>query len=163
MSRSPPSSASSPQRHSNGVCDQLASLWLFPGRQAGRHIGPVVLAERLRDLGIEPRAMRNAARAQLAAEIPPALSGEVIGVAATPATGWAALTAGNWPRTPATSRRRAEQAIERTWATDADHLARPRRPHRRCRRRPRPTRPLQVLDAEQLHGPWLLMLLRSPW
>lgn len=85
-----------PRRHSNGVSDQLASAWLFPGRHAGRHIGPVVLGERLRNLGIEPRAMRNAARAQLAAEIPPALLGEVIGVAATTATRWAALTAGNW-------------------------------------------------------------------
>jgi hypothetical protein len=85
-----------PQRRSNGVSDQLDSPWLFPGRHAGRHIGPVVLGERLRDLGIEPRAMRNAARAQLAAEIPPALLSEVIGVAATTATRWAALTAGNW-------------------------------------------------------------------
>lgn len=85
-----------PQRRSNGVSDQLAGPWLFPGRHAGGHIGPVVLGERLRDLGIEARAMRNAARAQLAAEIPPALLGEVIGVAATTATRWAALTAGNW-------------------------------------------------------------------
>ncbi|MGH9267137.1 MAG: hypothetical protein ACRD0D_03065, partial [Acidimicrobiales bacterium] len=83
-----------PRRHSNGVSDQLSNDWLFPGRLAGRHIGPVVLGERLRDLGIEPRAMRNAARAQLAAEIRPALLGEIIGVAT--ATRWAALTAGNW-------------------------------------------------------------------
>ena len=85
-----------PLRRSSGASDQLAGDWLFPGRHAGRHIGPIVLGERLRDLGIEPRAMRNAARAQLAAEIPPALLGELIGVSATTATRWAALTSGNW-------------------------------------------------------------------
>jgi hypothetical protein len=40
--------------------------------------------------------MRNTARAQLAAEIPAALLGELIGVTANTATRWAALTAGNW-------------------------------------------------------------------
>lgn len=86
-----------PRRRSNGMSDQLASPWLFPGRHAGRHIGPVVLGERLREqLGIEPLHMRNAARAQLAAEIPPALLGEIIGVTANTATRWAALTGGNW-------------------------------------------------------------------
>jgi len=85
-----------PQRRSNGVSDQLDGNWLFPGRHAGRHTGPVVLGERLRAIGIEPRRMRNSARAQLAAEIPPALLGELIGVNANTATRWAALTAGNW-------------------------------------------------------------------
>jgi hypothetical protein len=85
-----------PQRRSRGVSDQLDSQWLFPGRHAGHHIGPVVLGERLRAIGIEPGHMRNNARAQLAAEIPPALLGEVIGVSTTTAVRWAALTAGNW-------------------------------------------------------------------
>jgi hypothetical protein len=56
----------------------------------------VVLGERLRAIGIEPIRMRNTARAQLAAEIPPALLGELIGVNATTATRWAALSAGSW-------------------------------------------------------------------
>jgi hypothetical protein len=85
-----------PQRRSNGMSDQLDTAWLFPGRHAGRHVGPVVLGERLRAIGIEPIRMRNTARAQLAAEIPPALLGELIGVNATTATRWAALSAGNW-------------------------------------------------------------------
>lgn len=86
-----------PRRRSNGMSDQLESRWLFPGRHAGRHIGPVVLGERLREhLGVEALHMRNAARAQLAAEIPPALLGEIIGVSANTATRWAALTSGNW-------------------------------------------------------------------
>ena len=85
-----------PQRRSNGVSDQLDGPWLFPGRHAGRHTGPVVLADRLREMDIETRHMRNAARAQLATEIPPALLGELIGVNATTAARWAALASGNW-------------------------------------------------------------------
>lgn len=64
-----------PDRRSNGVSDQLNAEWLFPGRHAGGHVGPVVLGERLRAVGIEALRMRNSARAQLAAEIPPALLG----------------------------------------------------------------------------------------
>jgi hypothetical protein len=60
------------------------------------HAGPVVLGKRLRKIGIEPLAMRNTARAQLAAEIPPAVLGELIGVNAATATRWAALSSGNW-------------------------------------------------------------------
>ena len=55
-----------------------------------------MLGERLRRIGIEPLAMRNTARAQLAAEIPPALLGELIGVNAATATRWATLSSGNW-------------------------------------------------------------------
>jgi hypothetical protein len=68
------------------VSDQPGTPWLFPGRHAGRLAGPVVLGERLRAIGIEPIRMRNTARAQLAAEIPPALLSELIGVNATTAT-----------------------------------------------------------------------------
>jgi hypothetical protein len=78
------------------VSDQPGTPRLFPRRHAGRLAGPVVLGERLRAIGIEPIRMRNTARAQLAAEIPPALLSELIGVNATTATRWAALTAGNW-------------------------------------------------------------------
>ncbi len=85
-----------PLRRTNGVTDQIPSPWLFPGRQAGRPIGPVVLGERLRAIGIEPRDMRNSARAQLAAEIPPALLGKLIGVSASTATRWAVFTSVNW-------------------------------------------------------------------
>jgi hypothetical protein len=81
-----------PHRRSNGVSDQPGTPWLFPSR----HAGPVVLGERLRAIGIEPIRMRKSARARLAAQIPPALLGELIGVNATTATRWAALTAGNW-------------------------------------------------------------------
>lgn len=85
-----------PLRRTNGVTDQIASPWLFPGRHAGRPVGPVVLAGRMRAIGIEPRDMRNNARAQLAAEIPPALLGKLIGVSPGTATRWAAFTSANW-------------------------------------------------------------------
>jgi hypothetical protein len=86
-----------PQRGTHGMSDQIHRTgWLFPGRQADRHISPNALGVRLRRIGIEARTMRNSARAQLATEIPPALLGEIIGVNATTATRWAALTAGNW-------------------------------------------------------------------
>jgi len=85
-----------PHRRSNGVSDQLDTPWLFPGRHAGQHCGPVILGERLRAIGIEPLLMRNSARAQLAGEIPPAMLGEIIGVNANTATRWAAMSGGNW-------------------------------------------------------------------
>lgn len=85
-----------PHRRSNGVSDQIESPWLFPGRHAGHHCGPVILGERLRNIGIEPLLMRNSARAQLAGEIPPAMLGEIIGVNANTATRWAAMSGGNW-------------------------------------------------------------------
>jgi hypothetical protein len=49
-----------------------------------------------RALGIEPRNMRNTARAQLAAEIPAAILGKLIGVSDDTATNWAAITKANW-------------------------------------------------------------------
>lgn len=85
-----------PARRRNGVTEQLENPWLFPGNHAGRAMTPNALGQRLRALGIEPRAMRSAARAQLAAEIPPAMLGEIIGVSATTATRWAIHTSANW-------------------------------------------------------------------
>lgn len=85
-----------PTRRRNGVADQLDSPWLFPGSHAGRHIGGVVLGQRLRRLGIEPGLMRNAARSQLAAEIPSAMLGEIIGISPTTATRWTTHASGNW-------------------------------------------------------------------
>ncbi len=85
-----------PARRTNGVADQIQGPWLFPGRHAGRPVGPLILANRLRALGISPAAIRNTARAQLAAEIPPAMLGELIGVGTTTANRWATLASSNW-------------------------------------------------------------------
>ena len=63
--------------------------WFYPG---------VVqrLAERLRRVGIRPREMRNAARAQLAAEIPPAMLAHILGINAQTAVAWAAVSGWDW-------------------------------------------------------------------
>jgi hypothetical protein len=85
-----------PQRRTHGVSDQFDSPWLFPGRKAGEHVHIVILGQRLRALGIEPRNMRNTARAQLAAEIPAAVLGKLIGVSDDTAANWANVTKANW-------------------------------------------------------------------
>jgi hypothetical protein len=85
-----------PARRGNGVTDQLENPWLFPRQSRRPPHHPQRLGMRLRALGIEPRAIRSAARAQLAAEIPPAMLGEIIGVSAATATRWAIHTSANW-------------------------------------------------------------------
>jgi hypothetical protein len=85
-----------PLRRSNGVSDQLTGSWLFPGRSAGQPVGPLILANRMRAMGIEPRDMRNTARAQLAGSIPAAMLGEIIGISPGTATRWTAIANGNW-------------------------------------------------------------------
>ncbi len=61
--------------------------------------------------------MRNTARAQLAAEIPPAMLGELIGVGATTASRWASIANGNWlayvDTPPASSARRQKTTPRR--------------------------------------------------
>ncbi|HUY45495.1 MAG TPA: hypothetical protein VMV92_07195 [Streptosporangiaceae bacterium] len=85
-----------PARRTNGVAGQIEGRWLFPGRHAGRPVGPLILASRLRALGISPAAIRSTARAQLVAEIPPAMLGELIGIGATTANRWATIANGTW-------------------------------------------------------------------
>ena len=85
-----------PIRRTSGIADQIQAPWLFPGRHAARPVGPLILASRLRALGISPAAMRNTARAQLAAEIMPAMLSELIGISATTAGRWSAITSSNW-------------------------------------------------------------------
>jgi hypothetical protein len=83
-------------RRSDGVSDQLGSRWLFPGRHTGRAINALNLANRMRAMGIEPQGVRNTARAQLAASIPAAMLGEILGISPTTATRWTAIASGNW-------------------------------------------------------------------
>jgi hypothetical protein len=85
-----------PLRRTHGVTDQIGTTWLFPGRHAGKHVTPVILGNRLKAMGIEPRNMRNTARAQLATQVPPALLGKLIGVSPNTATRWASITSSNW-------------------------------------------------------------------
>ncbi len=85
-----------PRRRTNGIADQIETTWLFPGSNAGTHIGPNALGRRLAALGIQPRTMRNTARAELVNEIPPAVLGHLIAISPATASHWASLTNSNW-------------------------------------------------------------------
>jgi hypothetical protein len=53
--------------------------WLFPGTHAGQHISEQVLMHRLRGLGIDIQAARNAALHDLTKEIDPASLADLLG------------------------------------------------------------------------------------
>lgn len=80
----------------DGVAEQLPSNWLFPGHRAGRHLAAVNLGNRLRAIGIEPRAMRLAALDQLSKEIPPALLTEILGLKAPQTVRHTSQAGGDW-------------------------------------------------------------------
>lgn len=85
-----------PVRRRHGVTDQVDTQWLFPGDRAGRHLGSANLANRLRDIDIEPRQMRGAALVQLSMEMLPAVLAEVVGVTPSTAAKWTAASGGSW-------------------------------------------------------------------
>lgn len=70
--------------------------WLFPGRQAGRHISSEYLRTRLKALGIECRAARRAALLQLGSEVPAAVLADMLGLHTSTATKWVERAGGNW-------------------------------------------------------------------
>ncbi|MEV4657371.1 hypothetical protein [Micromonospora sp. NPDC049301] len=70
--------------------------WLFPGRQAGRPVSAGGMRTRLRRHGIEVRPARNAALIWLAAELPPAVLADVLGISISSAVGWARRAARDW-------------------------------------------------------------------
>jgi len=85
-----------PRRRRNGVADQLPTPWLFPAARPDRHVTHHALSARLGRLGIRPRQARLAAITQLAAELPPALLAQSIGISPGTAARWAGLAGGNW-------------------------------------------------------------------
>lgn len=85
-----------PRRRRHGVGDQLPTRWLFPAARPDRHVTHQALSARLRRLGIRPRQARLAAINQLAAELPPALLAQSIGISAGTAARWAGHAGGNW-------------------------------------------------------------------
>ena len=68
----------------------------FPSTRPDRPVHPTTIANRLRRIGIEPRAARAAAVNQLASEIPPALLAESIGITPRQASQRVGLAGGNW-------------------------------------------------------------------
>lgn len=85
-----------PYRRLAGTADQLPTQWLFPSRRADQHISVTTLGDRLRRLGVQPRATRLAAVAQLAGEIQPAVLADAIGITARTAAKWVTTSGGNW-------------------------------------------------------------------
>jgi hypothetical protein len=74
--------------------------WLFPGADPGRPIGQAALGDRLRRHGLRPGAHRLAALHQLAAEMPPALVADLLGISPTTANVWSRLAGRTWAGYP---------------------------------------------------------------
>lgn len=71
--------------------------WLFPGGSPGRPLNPTTLSARLRSIGISSiRTARNAVLLQLAAEVPTPVLADLLGISATRAARWAALSKQDW-------------------------------------------------------------------
>lgn len=68
--------------------------WLLPGTHPGRPRSPRQLRTRLASYGLPSRRGRNSALMDLAAQMPPAVLSEVLGVSIGAATGWAAAAGG---------------------------------------------------------------------
>jgi hypothetical protein len=72
--------------------------WLFTGRQPDRPLHPQHLITRLAALGIPTRATRNAALLQLAAEVPPTVLADLLGLHPHTAVAWVKAAGGDWSR-----------------------------------------------------------------
>jgi hypothetical protein len=78
------------------IGDKGTSAWLFPGGQPGRPVSAERLAERLRQLGLQPRQARSAALFQLATELPAAVVARMLGVHIKVAVEWQRACSGDW-------------------------------------------------------------------
>jgi hypothetical protein len=75
-----------------------SQAWLFAGRQPDRPLHPLQLIRRLGELGIPTRATRNAALLQLAAEVPPTVLADLLGLHPYTTVGWVKAAGGDWNR-----------------------------------------------------------------
>jgi hypothetical protein len=75
-----------------------SAAWLLGGRQPDRPLHPLQLIRRLGELGIPTRATRNAALLQLAAEVPPTVLADLLGLHPHTAVAWVKATSGDWSR-----------------------------------------------------------------
>ena len=90
-----------------------ASRWLFPGGLAGRHLDPDTLAGRLRQLGISTLKLRTDVLLDLAADIPPAILADLIGLYPTTAARWTHAAGGDWAHYVANRTRQATSPANR--------------------------------------------------
>jgi hypothetical protein len=70
--------------------------WLFPGGIPGRPLATENVRAQLVERGIKPHDNRKAALLQLAAEIPPPVLAQLLGISPATAVRWAALAARSW-------------------------------------------------------------------
>lgn len=87
-----------PRHRRDGVAEQLAGNWLFPGQRAGRPLAPVSLGNRLRAIGIEPSRMRQATLDQLSKELPPAMLTGILGLNVPQTVRRTSQAGGDWAR-----------------------------------------------------------------
>jgi hypothetical protein len=73
-----------------------ASPWLFPGVQAGRHLAPQVIRERLERLGIDLLGARNTTLQSLVGAAPPPVVAELLGYSYTTTQLHAEIAAEPW-------------------------------------------------------------------
>ncbi len=72
--------------------------WLFPGRNAGKHLDPQTIQMRLHNRGISVLGARNSALQNLVAEIPPPVVANLLGYSHTCTQYHAQLAAQTWAR-----------------------------------------------------------------
>lgn len=75
-----------------------SSPWLFPGRNAGKHLDPQTMQMRLNDRGISVLGARNSALQNLVAEIPPPVVANLLSYSHTSTQYHAQLAAQPWAR-----------------------------------------------------------------
>ena len=75
-----------------------ASPWLFPSVQAGRHLAPQVIRERLERLGIDLLGARNTTLQSLVGAAPPPVVAELLGYSYTTTQLHAEIAAQPWAR-----------------------------------------------------------------
>lgn len=87
-----------PEQRPAGAARNLVDVdtWLFPGRRPGQPMSASAMARRLRTLGIEPRAARNTALLQLAAELPSLVLADLLGIHINTAEHWNAAAGARW-------------------------------------------------------------------
>lgn len=71
-------------------------VWLFPGGIPGKHLATENIRSQLVARGIQPLPARNAAMFHLASSMPTPILAEILGLAPTTATRWAALASRDW-------------------------------------------------------------------
>jgi hypothetical protein len=72
------------------------SPWLFPGGIPGNHLATENIRRQLVERGIKPQASKHAALFQLAATVPHPILADVLGISATSAARWTALSSRTW-------------------------------------------------------------------